>query len=66
MNKIKRFVKYFKGGFKVLENISEILKYFKLKYYIVHFYPYTYPLRKGVSDPILHPIIISTRRLDNK
>jgi len=58
MNKIKRFVKYFKGGFKVLENISEILKYFKLKYYTVHFYPYTLCGRELVTPSCTQLLLV--------
>jgi len=35
--KIKNFTKYFKeGGLEIFQNVHEIFKYFKVKYFIVH------------------------------
>ena len=38
--KIKNFMKYSKKGLEIFQNFHEILKHFKVKYFIVH--PYLY------------------------
>jgi len=50
--KIKNFMKYFKeGGLEIFQNFREIVKYFKVKYFIVHLY-LQYRIKQQFTRPL--------------